>query len=89
MLSDEQKRYYDHPDLAWVFGVALKWMQWPPTDADHDHCFICWQTIARTGYEPGSLDHAYMIEEYETWICPACAEEHQEFFDWTVEPRPS
>ena len=89
MLSDEQKEYYSHADMAWAFGVRLKWTPWPPEDDDHEHCLICWQTIARTDYEPGSLDHAYRIEEFDRWICPDCASEHQEFFDWTIEPRSS
>jgi hypothetical protein len=61
----------------------------PSDNWDHDHCQVCWRTIAESVGE--DVNHAgYASTATEKWradyhwICPECFEQYREHMRWAV-----
>lgn len=77
--------------LHYLFGSAFTqkpYRKWSD-NWDHDHCEVCWRTIAefegdniiRAGYASTATEK--WKADYH-WICPECFERHREHMRWAV-----
>ncbi len=75
--------------LHYLIGCAFmrKPYRKPNEEWEHDHCEVCWRTIAeimrediiRDGY--ASIATEKWKADYH-WICPECFAKHKEFMRW-------
>jgi hypothetical protein len=50
---------------------------------DHDHCAFCWVKFALDTM-PDTLHEGHTTLNNYHWVCPACFEDFNEMFEWTV-----
>jgi hypothetical protein len=70
---------------AYLKGVRLNRQRYEPADGlnDHDHCEFCFAKFMLAGSDVLSL--GYTTPDRSRWVCPACFDDFQEMFGWTVE----
>jgi len=67
---------YAYLDAYWgekaelILDTSLKWTrtEFHPSDSLHEHCLICWETIAEPAERFGYLD------QNNRWVCESCYE---------------
>jgi hypothetical protein len=62
----------------------------PSDDWDHDHCEFCWAKFMPPGPDTPSdaLHEGYVTEDAQRWVCPVCAADFAEEFNFSFDQPP-
>jgi len=88
-MEESNEKLAERLHYLWGSSFTRKTYSKPSDDWEHDHCAVCWRTIAeieredilREGYASTATEK--WREEYQ-WICPECFEKHREHMRWTA-----
>jgi hypothetical protein len=69
----------------YLSAAKLSWRHWSETRPgwDHDHCSFCWAKFA--AFEgPGILHDGYTTDDEYYWVCPTCAADFAQRFNFIL-----